>query len=471
MSKISVITTTHNRPEKLKEAMESVRNQSFTDWQMVVIDDHSTEDPKDIVDSFKDERIKYIRLESNFGNDTHPKNIGILASTSPYIAFLDDDCTYRPDHLQILINEMEKDPNLDGVYGDRYVHSKDFNGLGVASDYEPMLLLVRNYIDTSDVLIKRECIFDMGGFDERYKKYIDWNMWVRMAKANKKLKRVKSVITDYYLGEDSKSRRVEDTKDNRPAWDPIDCEVRLDYLGKKEPFKVAIFSLTHDRLEYSKKCFESLYATAGYEFSHFIVDNGSEDDTREWLMTQWKEHGFCNSVIFLLNDTNVGISKASNQALDAIGTGFDIIMKVDNDALFKNQGWLETMIKVYKSFPRYALSCYIEGLKDNPGGAARVDYMTIKDELIGYTKHLGGICHFVDAKAYKNFRWDEDSFLHGIQDMEFSQYLDRDGWYQGYLENWYCEHTEGTVGQHKRFPDYFKRRDEIEKVTKYEADK
>jgi hypothetical protein len=178
------------------------------------------------------------------------------------------------------------------------------------------------------------------------------------------------------------------------------------------------------------------------------------------------------SKIYLIkNKQNVGISIASNQALDVIKNhNVNCIMKSDNDALYKNQGWLAKMVEVYKAFPKFALSLYVEGLRDNPGGAPRADYLTIKDELIGYTKHLGGICHFVDAKAYDGFRWEEDSFLHGVQDMEFSQWLDRHGWLMGYMEGWFVEHREGTVKQHERYKEYFERR-RIEKTTRYEAGK
>jgi glycosyltransferase involved in cell wall biosynthesis len=179
---------------------------------------------------------------------------------------------------------------------------------------------------------------------------------------------------------------------------------------------------------------------------------------------------FPKKIVLVVNNENKGISIASNQALNVIKDyKVDCILKSDNDAFYKNQGWLAKMIDIYKAFPRFALSLYVEGLRDNPGGAMRIDYLTIRNELIGYTNHLGGICHFVEARAYDNFRWEEDSFLHGVQDMEFSQYLDRHHWYMGYLENWYVSHgINGTDGQKKQFPEYFKRR-VYEKTNKYKS--
>jgi GT2 family glycosyltransferase len=243
----------------------------------------------------------------------------------------------------------------------------------------------------------------------------------------------------------------------------------LDFLGKKPEPKVAVFSLTYDRLELTKECFKSLYDTAGYEFDHYIVDNGSKDGTVEYLKELSNPNG---RVITVLNPDNKGISIASNQALDRIKAegDYQIIIKVDNDAYFKDSGWLPAMIKVWKVWPSLSLSLYVEGLLNNPGGAPRLDYLTVAGELIGVTKHIGGICHFVDATAYREFRWDENSFLHGVQDMEFSQHLTFDSFYMGYMENWYVEHRYGTKGQHERFKDYFERRIK-ERSTRYEKNR
>lgn len=471
MPKISIVTSTYNRPEKLKAAIQSVIDQSYEDWELLVVADGPQPEAKAVVTAFKNPKVLFQELPEHFGNDTKPKNFGILCSTGEYVAFLDDDNTFRPDHLAVLINAIEKEPELDGVYGDRwtFVDGKD-GKLGTHGDWNPTQLFGQNYIDISDVLVKKSCLMDMGGFDERYKKFIDWNLWLRMAKARKKMKRIPLIITDYYIDDTSKSRRHEDSKgEHIPAWHPFSCETRLDYLGKRVQPKIAIFSLTYDRLDLTQECFGSLYRTAGYPFDHFIVDNGSSDSTPDYLQNLINPNG---TVFVHLNPDNRGISIASNQALDSIKNEsldrpYDIIMKVDNDCYFKNENWLQVLVKIWNVWPTIALSLYVEGLKDNPGGAPRVEYMEIADELVGMTNHLGGICHFVDASAYKDFRWDEESFLHGVQDMEFSQYLQFNGYFMGYLENYYCEHRYGTEGQHKRYESYFERR-KLEKKTRYE---
>lgn len=469
MTKVSIITSTYNRCNRLAKAIESVQKQTFQDYEHIIVDDGSTDGTAEIVKGFNDPKIKYIKRPKNFGTDTRPKNDGILKAQGEYIAFLDDDCEYRPDHLQALVSELDKQPeNIPLVYGDRWLvdETKSIGDqLGITSDFNAALLMQRNYIDMSDVLVRKQALYDVGGFDEEYRKYVDWNLWVRLNKYGYDFKHVPLILTDYHLHSGMKSNRPEDEKGfSQPAWDPYDCIVELNYLGIKPEPRVAIFTLTYDRLEYTKACFEALHKTARYKFDHYVVDNGSTDGTIAYMDNVQLKTG--SPVWFHSNMSNIGISAASNQAVQKIlKNGYDIIIKVDNDCHFENTGWLEAMVKVWKSNHRLALSCYVQGLKDNPGGAPRFTRGKIAGETIGMTKHLGGICHFVDARAYKNWRWDESSFLHGMQDLEFSQYLLSIGYQMGYLENWFCTHIDGTEGQHKKYPEYFERRKQ-EKQTR-----
>jgi len=471
---ISVILSTFQRPKRLKKAIKSVLNQSFTDFELLVVDDKSKDETKDVVGAFHDPRIRFLEMERHFGCDTRPKNRGIMESRGEYIAFLDDDNEFRPDHLLILHKELIKNEQIDVVYGDRWLideTKKIPSQIGIAMDFKTDMLIQRNFIDTSDVLVRRKALFDVGGFDERYKKYIDWNLWVRLMKFGKHFNRVPVIITDYHLHNDMKSVKVKTKGDSQftfvPEWEPHDCDVVVPYLGNElvEP-RIAIYSITYGRLDYTKKSFKSLHETAGFPFDHFVVDNGSKDGTKEWLLQQ---HALGKIKRIRLNEKNEGISKASNDAITMIKrcNSYDCIVKWDNDCIGLTKGWLAKMVELWKASRKIALSCYVQGLVDNPGGAPRIAYGTLKGEPIGLTKHLGGICHFVDAHAYDTFTWDNNAFLHGIQDMEFSQYLQFHGFTQGYLENYYVSHgPKGTAQQKMDYTEYFNRRSK-EKQTRY----
>ena len=462
---ISVIITTNNaRATLCKRAIESVLNQTYQDFEIIVVNDASTDNTEEIVMGFKDPRIKYFKRKKSRGIQSIVKNKGIKESKGEYLAFLDSDNSYRPDHLQVLIKQFESDPKLDVVYGDRWINNGDKSGIGIFSEFSLPTLLDHNYIDTSDALTKREAIIKIGGWDERYKRFSDWNLFLRLAKAGYNFKHVSQLITDYYLSDDSISHNIENN--NNPArslWDPYDIEIYQPYLSQIPQIKVAVFSITYDRLGYTTRSFDSLRKTSGYSYDHFVVDNGSKDGTVKWLKANFKKSNL------ILNKDNKGISIASNQALELIKQSdkYDVILKFDNDCMCITPNWLKKMVEIYKSNHLLALSCYVQGLKDNPGGSPRLGYGRIRGELVGLAQHLGGICHFVDARAYKNWKWPEGEQLHGMQDLEFSQYLSKLGYEMAYLENYFVSHGPmGTEAQTKDFPDYFERR-KLEKIKRY----
>ncbi len=462
---ISIVTSTYKRPQLLKRAIESVLAQTYEDWELIIVNDDPDYETKGVIESFNDKRICYIAMSGHFGCDTRPKNRGIQASSGKYIAFLDDDSVFRPDHLQALLKALEANPSVAGVYGDRWIYEAEKSiSIGIYHEFDPYLMMRRNYIDTSDVLIRKEAIVAVGGFDERYKKYVDWNLWVRMMKAGYRFKRVPLVLTDYHVYPHSKSNRKEDERGfSVPAWEPVDIDIHVPYLSPEKEPRVGIFTITYDRLEYTKKSFGSLWDTAEHPFTHLVVDNGSSDNTPAWLDNYILEHK--GNVITKKYKKNMGISVASNYAIKEL-KDYDIIVKVDNDAIFLTKGWLKRMVELWKSNRMLVMSPYVQGLKDNPGGAPRGDYGMIKGEYLGLTRHIGGMVHFADSRAYDGFMWDEKSPKHGMQDLEISQYLVKRGYQHAYLENYYVSHgPSGTEAQQKEYPEYFERRKE-EKVVK-----
>ena len=106
MPKVSVIIPTYNRAELLPLAIKSALNQTFNDIEIIVSDDKSTDDTREVVRSFADERIKYVLNKGKKGPSA-TRNTAILASEGEYIAFLDDDDEWLPDKLQKQIGDME----------------------------------------------------------------------------------------------------------------------------------------------------------------------------------------------------------------------------------------------------------------------------------------------------------------------------------------------------------------------------
>lgn len=103
---ISVILPTHNRHRSLQVAIQSVIDQTVTDWELYVIDDGSTKETSETVKKFQDNRIKYCRQEHN--ERSVARNLGILRSTGKYVCFLDDDDYLEINHLQVYCDYLKQ---------------------------------------------------------------------------------------------------------------------------------------------------------------------------------------------------------------------------------------------------------------------------------------------------------------------------------------------------------------------------
>jgi len=478
--KISVIMSTFNRADRfLGRAIESVLSQTEKDFELIVVDDCSTDNTLELVHDYakKDNRVIYAVTPFNSGSDTMPKNLGILRSRGQYIAYLDDDCEFHPYHLDILLKRLERNPDIDVAYCDMQIFNADEPDAppqpAIAMDFDAQFLINRNYIDTSEVMHRRDAVFAVGGWDQTLPKFVDWNLWVRMVKSGARFMRVPMVATNYYVHPNRKSNKVETKSwfDHRlgmtmfePTFDAAGCYVYLPYLGddreeEKNP-SVAIFTITYDRLDYTQRMHESMRRSTRYPYEWFVFDNGSADGSQEWLKKQTK---FLSGTA---TGTNKGLTYSSNFCLDRIMRQpgeFQIVIKIDNDCEFMTKGWLETIVDLWKRNHMLYLSPYVEGLVHNPGGAPRVGQAFIGPYYVEVTEHIGGIFAAIDARAYSKFRW-SDQFLHGNQDREASIAFSNDGYMPAYVPMHRVNHMDGTEGQHKKYPDYFARR-VVEKKT------
>lgn len=240
---------------------------------------------------------------------------------------------------------------------------------------------------------------------------------------------------------------------------------------------IAVYTLTRDRLPYTKVCFDSLIRNAGCKFHHFVFDNGSSDQTQLWLQQEYKPFKL------MAVQQNLGISKASNACLDAIFKELpdvDVIAKIDNDCNIESPDLLAEMASLVKPeggfAPKYVLSPHVKGITRQPERGRMINLVgnaNTKEPMyeVGLTAIVGGLCHFVPAEVYRQYRYPISgdavegkpiTYAWG-QDDHFCEWFKKRGGNVGYVESLFVEHFETTDGQCKRFPEYFKRKWEEEK--------
>ena len=176
MPLISIVMPAYNSYETIQDSIQSVCNQMYSKWELLVIDDCSTKNMQNIVTKFHDERIHYIRLTHNKGV-ANARNVGIAKAQGRYIAFLDSDDMWHPEKLSMQFAFMQKNH-----YAFTYTWYRQFTGdisqLGnlvktkQVVDYKE--LLKGNDIGCLTVMIDREQIQNIHMPSQRHEDYITW---------------------------------------------------------------------------------------------------------------------------------------------------------------------------------------------------------------------------------------------------------------------------------------------------------
>lgn len=173
---VSVIIPTYNRAHLVTDAINSVLNQTYTNFELLVVDDHSTDSSKEIIKSIDDKRIKYL-LNKRTKGAQGARNTGLLKARGKWIAFLDSDDNWLENKLEIQITELinrKKEFSHTNFYvkngNETSVHKKKINNI-----------LKINYIGTfSSVVIRASLIEKVGLLDEDLESCQDWDYWIRI---------------------------------------------------------------------------------------------------------------------------------------------------------------------------------------------------------------------------------------------------------------------------------------------------
>lgn len=178
--KFSIIIPTYNRAHHIKTAIESVLKQSFKDWELIVVDDGSIDNTKEIVYSYKNERIKYFYQENK--ERSAARNNGIREATGEWICFLDSDDYLKPNFLHHLNDEIYKN-NVDCFLTG---HTKKYDNKieNLIKDPLPEVDYIVDYCLTENEtiptwsLISRRSIFLTYNFDERFNNWEDTYLYL-----------------------------------------------------------------------------------------------------------------------------------------------------------------------------------------------------------------------------------------------------------------------------------------------------
>lgn len=172
---VSVVMPTWNRASLIGAAIRSVQAQTFTDWELLVVDDGSTDDTKRIAETFvADRRIKYI-TQAHLGQ-APARNRALDAAKGALIAYLDSDNLWYPEFLSVAVAAFVAMPDIDCAYG---ANVRDEPPRIMHEPFDRERLLAGNFVDMSALIHRRSLVERFGGFDERLQRLIDWDLVLR----------------------------------------------------------------------------------------------------------------------------------------------------------------------------------------------------------------------------------------------------------------------------------------------------
>lgn len=223
---VSVIIATYNSDRYLPEALESVFDQSYRNFEIIVVDDGSTDRTRELLAGYG-ERIRVL-YQSNRGPSS-ARNAGIRASRGPYVCFLDADDVWYEDKLLTQVDFMQCNPHIGLVFADM----AEFGGEGVQTksllsksifkdeimNWLPISgaagkLLIENFVPTSTVMIRRQSSEKAGTFDESLRASEDRELWSRIA-SHFEILCIPVVLGEKRLHESNASNNVEVTLRSR----------------------------------------------------------------------------------------------------------------------------------------------------------------------------------------------------------------------------------------------------------------
>lgn len=185
MTTVSVITPTYNRASTLPNCIKSVQEQTYQDYEHIIVDDGSTDETKKVVTSIDDDRINYLSLNGNQGANA-ARNRGIKAANGEFVAFLDSDDQYHPEKLEVCVDKLtalSRDDFAGVFHSMQFVEDEEIINISNVDEGEIDFGVLKhgNPIGGfTDIMFRSDIFDEIGALDEDMPAYQDWEFFLRV---------------------------------------------------------------------------------------------------------------------------------------------------------------------------------------------------------------------------------------------------------------------------------------------------
>lgn len=297
MPKFSVIIPAYNCEKFIAETIESVFNQTYLDFEIIVIDDGSTDRTKSLINQYLSDKIIYI-FQENQGVSI-ARNRGIDIAKGEYIAFLDCDDLWLPEKLEKQLELLEKKPQIALVFSDCYIIDSAGSILRRSFDKgNPPRgevfneLFMENFIPLPTVVIRKKVFERIGGFDARFSIAADYHLLLRVAESFK-IDFIDTPLAKYRIHQSNISQNVDIAMYE-------DLKIVDYWLNKRPELKITL-----------KKKLKEKIATIYYRLGYFHLCNRRINKARQELFKAFSlNHFYVEAMILYLSTfTGAGLAK------------------------------------------------------------------------------------------------------------------------------------------------------------------
>lgn len=461
--KFSIITASYNYEEYIKETIESVLSQTYSDWEMIVVDDGSKDNSVEVIKSYceKDSRIKLYQHENGVNKGlVETVKLGVEKAENDWIVFLESDDTITPDYLETKLEVIKNHPEIKFIFNDvnmfgdedrinRYGrHFEKVYSILSNKTYPANLLKYfqdKNIVATFSVVMLRKDILEDVDYDVAFKPLLDWYLWVQLA-MNNDFYYVDKKLTNWRMHKDSyisvKPTPKEEYKlgrqfkktlySNENLFTKLYYSLRLlrryvfrihfkeqkiCFFGrwyglkknKKNNSKVSVVIPVYNvKPEYIQEAIDSVLNQTYKNIEIIVVNDGStNNETLEYLQT------LDNEKIKLINQENKGLSMARNTGVTYSCGKY--ILPLDSDDKIAST-YIEKAVNIIENNSKIGIVyCEAEffGLKE---GKWNLPKYNLPDILIGN-------CIFCTA-LFRKSDWEKvggykKEMIYGWEDYEF----------------------------------------------------
>ena len=217
MPKVTVLMPVYNGEGFIKKAIDSILNQTFTDYEFLIINDKSTDDTKNLILSYNDKRIRFLQNENNLGQ-MGTLNIGIRLSGGEYVARMDQDDISLPERLEKEVNLLDKKRDITLVYADSYIidaggRRRPKTLFDYSKPYRMLVfdkLLRRNFITGNTVMMRKKVLNNSSSYNANYRIAAEYDLYLRLTQQYA-VDFIDEVLAEYRVHGENASRQTENT--------------------------------------------------------------------------------------------------------------------------------------------------------------------------------------------------------------------------------------------------------------------